>query len=215
MTSGVHIYWSNAQYVSFTAVLLFISLAVGVYSMFELYYTFTTHSKLYEKAEFTIFPAKGKSMYPKIKNGDLVVVYRTNDKAMLKTGEILFLRVPMKYSPYFKEGRFVAHRLMNVDGNNLLTKGDNESKPDRKIPIWYCEGIVVAKIEAIVGDTILFEKLTSDESLFQCVQSKHGEILANIKNIESLSVAFSNRSIYHIIITILVAAFVTSLAFVL
>lgn len=183
--------------------------------MFELYDTCTTPSTFDEKAEFSIFLAKGKSMYPTIKNGDLVVVYRTNDKAMLKTGEILFLRVPMKYSPYFKEGRFVGHRLIKVDGNNLPTKGDNESKPDRKIPIWYSKGIVVAKIVAIVGDTIIFEKLTSDESLFQRVQSKHGEILANIRNMESLSVAFSNRKIYRIIITILVAVFMTSLAFVL
>ncbi|MEM3035715.1 MAG: S26 family signal peptidase [Thermoplasmata archaeon] len=153
-------------------------------------------------------------MYPTIKNGDVIIVENTTAPSRLKIGEILFLRIPMKYAPPVPTGIYVGHRLIGINGQYLVTKGDNEPKQDRKIPIWYWEGIVVAKIMAKVDDTILLENLSSDKSIFDIVQSKRDQILNVLRKMdEGTDRYFSlksvkTRAIVSIVIAILFTVFV-------
>ena len=95
-----------------------------------------------------------------------------------------------------------------------MTKGDNEPKPDVKIPISYWEGIVVAKIMAKVDDTILLENLSSDKSIFDIVQSKREQILNVLRKMDAGTDGYfslksvKTRAIVSIVIAILFTVFV-------
>lgn len=214
ITAGHSFYWSNLLQVSITAFLVFFSSFTVIFSALGLNEIFTTSSGNKIDSQFFILRARGKSMYPTIKNGDLVIVENTTAPSRLKIGEILFLRIPMKYAPPVRSGRYVAHRLIGINGQYLVTKGDNEPKQDRKIPIWYWEGIVVAKIMAKVDDTILLENLSSDKSIFDIVQSKRDQILNVLRKMdEGTDRYFSlksvkTRAIVSIVIAILFTVFV-------
>ncbi|MEM3333869.1 MAG: S24/S26 family peptidase, partial [Thermoplasmata archaeon] len=214
ITAGHSFYWSNLLQVSITAFLVFFSSFTVIFSALGLNEIFTTSSGNKIDSQFFILRARGKSMYPTIKDGDLVIVENTTAPSRLKIGEILFLRVPMKYAPPVRSGRYVGHRLIGINGQYLVTKGDNEPKQDRKIPIWYWEGIVVAKIMAKVDDTILLENLSSDKSIFDIVQSKRDQILNVLRKMdEGTDRYFSlksvkTRAIVSIVIAILFTVFV-------
>ncbi|MEM3271931.1 MAG: S24/S26 family peptidase, partial [Thermoplasmatales archaeon] len=214
ITAGHSFYWSNLLQVSITAFLVFFSSFTVIFSALGLHEIFTTSSINKIDSQFFILRAWGKSMYPTIKDGDVIIVENTTAPSRLKIGEILFLRVPMKYAPPVRSGRYVGHRLIGINGQYLVTKGDNEPKQDRKIPIWYWEGIVVAKIMAKVDDTILLENLSSDKSIFDIVQSKRDQILNVLRKMdEGTDRYFSlksvkTRAIVSIVIAILFTVFV-------
>jgi signal peptidase len=65
------------------------------------------------------FQAHGSSMYPFIKNGDIIIVERRNGSSV-STGDIIFYRRP--------DGSPTAHRLVEIKNREnstiLITKGD-------------------------------------------------------------------------------------------
>ncbi len=65
------------------------------------------------------FQAHGNSMYPFIKNGDVIIVEARNGRSV-GIGDIIFYRRP--------DGSLTAHRLVKInsrkDGKVLITKGD-------------------------------------------------------------------------------------------
>lgn len=63
---------------------------------------------------------RGSSMLPTYHTGDLVVAYRAS---RLEPGQVIAFREP--------EGNVVIHRLVAVDGERLVTKGDNLGVTDR------------------------------------------------------------------------------------
>ena len=75
--------------------------------------------ELLDRGGLLRFQANGSSMYPFIKNGDIIMVEPRNGNSV-STGDIIFYRRP--------DGSLAAHRLIKINGREdsliLITKGD-------------------------------------------------------------------------------------------
>lgn len=85
------------------------------------------------------------SMEPAIKAGDLLVI---KEKKEYKTGDII---------TYKWGDSYVTHRIMEINGEEIIAKGDSNNKEDDPIPVSYVEGKVVLRVKG-VGKFILFLK---------------------------------------------------------
>ncbi|NPA76011.1 MAG: hypothetical protein GXO25_08040, partial [Euryarchaeota archaeon] len=163
LTGGQYYYWRTVDYRIYTTVITFFASVIILNELRNLFGKKLSLSVIEGDSDISIFSAVGSSMNPTIKKNDIVVVYTGNIGRFLKHGEILFIRIPFIYAPML-EGKYVAHRMLKRMGNYVITKGDNEAKKDRDIPLWYVEGIVIGKIH-LVGRFIDFTKLTSYDEL--------------------------------------------------
>jgi signal peptidase I len=85
------------------------------------------------------FSVKGFSMYPTIRNGDVIEVHR-NHLNSLKNGDIILSR--------HNDGLLRAHRIIKVQRVNsitqITTRGDSQIKPDGAVTLKQIIGQVVA-----------------------------------------------------------------------
>ena len=79
------------------------------------------------------------SMEPTIKTGDLIVI-NTKDKNIKEKDIITF---------YDVNDAFVTHRLIKIDGDMMITKGDNNNTEDEALPIKNIVGKYVFKISGL------------------------------------------------------------------
>lgn len=63
------------------------------------------------------FDAPGRSMEPFIRSGDKIFVSRVT-KPAIRRGDVLVYVHP-------QDGKVIAHRVIRIDGNHFLCKGDN------------------------------------------------------------------------------------------
>ena len=87
---------------------------------------------------YTIFQVASGSMEPTIKVGDVVIVKITDD---FNKGDII---------TYLEEDYFITHRVIRIEGNNVIAKGDNNNSVDKYVNREDCLGKVV-KIIPNVG----------------------------------------------------------------
>ena len=87
---------------------------------------------------FTFFEVASGSMEPTIKTGDVVLVKITND---FKENDII---------TYKEENYFVTHRIIRIEKNKIIAKGDNNNSGDKEINKDDCLGKVI-KIIPNVG----------------------------------------------------------------
>jgi signal peptidase I len=85
-------------------------------------------------------PSAGRSMWPMIRNGDVLVV-KSLDPADLRLGDIVAFK---------RCGRLFAHRVVGVsqqgDGKVVLTRGDACGTPDLPLP----QSAILGRVESIV-----------------------------------------------------------------
>jgi len=88
---------------------VFLLLVISTYPALEL--------ANYDKKYLYVSTAYGYSMYPTIKNGDLlVVVLKTSPYYHPEVGDILV---------YKHDNFYIAHRLLQIGNNFYIVKGDN------------------------------------------------------------------------------------------
>lgn len=94
-------------------------------------------SAVHEKGADFRFRAKGTSMYPTIREGDIITVSPLGE---LRPGayEVVAFRHP-------GNGKLVVHRIIERSPDSFLAKGDN-SEPDGTIPLSHLLG-VITKVE--------------------------------------------------------------------
>ena len=85
----------------------------------------------YNSPLFNGYIIASKSMLPTIKVNDAIVVKRENDDAY-NVGDI----ISFFSSEYDEDGMIITHRVvgknkLSIDSSNYITKGDNNSLPDR------------------------------------------------------------------------------------
>ncbi len=85
------------------------------------------------------------SMEPNITTNDLIVVKNTED---YQVDDVVV---------YQSNGSLVVHRIIEVDGDKLITQGDANNVPDEPIEIKQVKGEVV-KVIGGVGNLIKFTK---------------------------------------------------------
>lgn len=69
--------------------------------------------------------AVGSSMFPTINNGDLIVAV-SKQLTPIEPGDIAI---------YKKDGVYVVHRVLSINDNYAVFKGDNNVVPDERVPI--------------------------------------------------------------------------------
>ncbi len=83
---------------------------------------------------------RGRSMYPFLKEGDILWVKRGSLRE-IKRGSIIVYR---------RDGRSIAHRVIKIlygsKGRIFITKGDNSSIPDDPVYPWEVVGRVVMRL---------------------------------------------------------------------
>ena len=80
---------------------------------------------VYFSSDYNMYLVKGQSMEPTINMGDMVI---TGPAGGLLNGEI----EPGTIVTYQKGSSPVTHRVIAIEGNNLITKGDAVEDPDSK-----------------------------------------------------------------------------------
>lgn len=80
----------------------------------------------------------GSSMWPTLKKGDLVVLKGVGDVEDLEVGDIISFQ---------HEKGLAIHRIVSIDGETIVTKGDGNPRPDQPIHI----DQVVGKIPSLGG----------------------------------------------------------------
>ena len=115
------------------SILLGLILAFNIYNFISIK---VLHKDLASINGYTILEVVSGSMEPTIYKGDIIII-NTKDKNY-KENDIITFRG--------KEGEFVTHRIMKIDGKTMITKGDNNNSEDDPIKTSSIVGKYVTKI---------------------------------------------------------------------
>ena len=118
--------------------------------LFVLLY-FLAQLKLFGKqyinfAGYTIFQVVTGSMEPVIKTSDIVIVKLTKD---VNEDDII---------TYKSDNNFITHRVININDNEIITKGDANNTSDPPIT----EEVIVGKVIYIISNVAVWIKVFKD-----------------------------------------------------
>ncbi len=89
--------------------------------------------------------ASGRSMFPTIEGGDILIVRDTSEGTKLKEGDIVVFTPRVTQAGLTME-RYIAHRLIEIGDSRIITKGDAHSSQDPWTPIENVSGKVIGKV---------------------------------------------------------------------
>ena len=98
---------------------------------------------------YSIFSTKTGSMSPTMEIGDIVIVKIGEDT---KEKDII---------TYKKDNEFITHRIIKIDGNSVIAKGDNNNTQDEKIT----KDAIVGKVVFIMNNVVIWKQVFSDVSV--------------------------------------------------
>lgn len=110
-----------------------------------------------DDGEFRLYP-KGTSMLPLIRQGkDSVILIKPG---LLSIGDIILYKRA--------NGQFVLHRIVKINGNDLVLCGDNQTDLERGITV----NNVIAKVSAVYIDETRYEGVIGDKGNFYLYKLK-------------------------------------------
>ena len=143
-----------------------------------------------------IVSSQGRSMYPTITGRDYVLCLKANEEIKLSPGDIITYEFPLYYSP-LSYGRFITHRIIDLNEIEIRTRGDNLQKSDPPIKYYRVHGIAIAKcdhsfkiFETLAQRPELTKVLTRLESLITAEGSKTDTGRISVKMRSLLSIIF-------------------------
>ncbi len=95
--------------------------------------------------EFFVTWTSGRSMNPTIFPGDYLIFKKFSSAEILEPEEILCF-IPRTGAAALSNEKYVCHRLIRIENDRIITKGDNNRKEDPWTPIYNIEGVLVARI---------------------------------------------------------------------
>lgn len=98
---------------------------------------------------YTMFSTATASMSPTIEIGDIVVV---------KIGEETKEKDIITYK---KDNAFITHRIIQIDGESIIAKGDNNNTQDEAIT----KEAIVGKVVFIMNNVEIWKRVFSDTSV--------------------------------------------------
>jgi len=98
---------------------------------------------------YSIFSTETGSMSPKIEKGDVVIV---------KIGEHVQENDIITYK---NNNSFITHRIIEIDGESIIAKGDNNNTKDEPIT----KEAIVGKVTFIINNVEIWKKVFSDISV--------------------------------------------------
>jgi signal peptidase I len=104
--------------------------------------------------EYNIGVVKGGSMSPSINQGDLIIV--KSPKGEIKPGMIIAYNVEGDFA---ENNELTLHRVVRIEGERLITKGDSDVEDDWLITISDVKGVYLFRIPYLGYLFLLKEKL--------------------------------------------------------
>lgn len=98
---------------------------------------------------YSVFSTATASMSPTMEIGDIVVV---------KIGENTKEKDIITYK---KDNAFITHRIIQIDGESIIAKGDNNNTQDEAIT----QDDIVGKVVFIINNVEVWKKVFSDTSV--------------------------------------------------
>ena len=98
---------------------------------------------------YSFFSTKTGSMSPTIEKGDIVIV---------KIGEQVQKNDIITYK---KDNSFITHRIIEIDGDSIIAKGDNNNTKDEPIT----KHAILGKVCFIINNVEIWKKVFSDISV--------------------------------------------------
>lgn len=98
---------------------------------------------------YSIFSTATGSMSPTIEKGDIVIVkigQQGNEKDIIT---------------YKKDNSFITHRIIKIDGDSIIAKGDNNNTQDEGIT----KDTVIGKVVFIINNVEIWKNVFSDTSV--------------------------------------------------
>ncbi len=123
--------------------LLVFFVIIGFYSLIQIK---VQNKKYVNIFGFSIFKVMTGSMEPTIKKEDIILAKITKD---VKENDIIVFE---------KENGIITHRIIKIDGNSIITKGDNNNSVDE--PIENSE--VIGKVIFTINNVSIWKKVFSD-----------------------------------------------------
>lgn len=100
----------------------------------------------------TLAVVEGTSMEPTLQSGDLVIVIKRVSLRDIEVGDIVVYR---------RGGTLIIHRVIRIEGDTLITKGDNNWLPDPPVKFQSVIGKVLE-----LGDNVVKVPLVGYLTLF-------------------------------------------------
>lgn len=95
---------------------------------------------------YSIFSTETGSMSPTMEIGDVVIV---------KIGEQVQEKDIITYK---KDNSFITHRIIKIEGNSIIAKGDNNNTQDEEIT----QDAVVGKVVFVINNIEIWKNVLSD-----------------------------------------------------
>lgn len=95
---------------------------------------------------YSVFSTATGSMSPTMEKGDIVIVKIGED---VQNGDII---------TYKKDNAFITHRIVEIEGNTVIAKGDNNNIQDEPIK----KDMIIGKAVSIINNVEVWKKVFSD-----------------------------------------------------
>lgn len=95
---------------------------------------------------YSAFSTETESMSPTIKKGDIIIV---------KLGDPIQEKDIITYK---KNNAFITHRIVEIDQNSIIAKGDNNNTQDEPIT----QNEIIGKVILIINNVEIWKKVFSD-----------------------------------------------------
>ena len=105
---------------------------------------------------YSIFQIKTGSMEDKLKIGDIIIVDIIDSKDVLKEEEII---------SYTEEGKIITHRIVEIDENSIITKGDANNTTDDPIE----RKQVIGKVVKIIPNVQVWTQVLKTKEVYTMI----------------------------------------------
>ncbi|MCL4480153.1 MAG: S26 family signal peptidase, partial [Candidatus Thermoplasmatota archaeon] len=140
-------------------------------------------------------------MYPTITGRDYVLCLKVNEETKLSIGDIITYEFSLYYSP-LSYGRFITHRIIDLNEIEIRTRGDNLQKSDPPIKYYRVRGIAIAKCDHSFK---IFETLNQRPELTKVLMRLESLITAEGSKTDTGRISVKMRSLLSIIFVIVTA----------
>lgn len=120
---------------------------LGIIAIFAIWTSIHVQNKEYVNLfGYSIFSTETGSMFPTIKKGDIVIV---------KIGEQV---KDQDIITYKKDDSFITHRIIKIEENSIIVKGDNNNTQDEAIT----QDMVIGKVVYTIKNVEIWKNVFSD-----------------------------------------------------
>ncbi len=150
----------------YTVVLMFFSL---FYLLSDIFKEYQRRKIKFSKPELAKYGVKimlssGRSMFPTLEDGDILIVRDISEGIGFREGDIVVF-TPRVTQAGLSIERYIAHRLIEIEDKRIITKGDAHSFRDPWTPIENVSGKVIGKVSKGKADEEpIFEPLSEDNN---------------------------------------------------